>query len=92
MFQSPVVIGRISELIVPEITSSISDGQGVLATVEIFELGGQCHPDFDMPILRRPAAGPKQIMFSAKVCILLYLKLINISFGTVHSFPIFCSA
>jgi hypothetical protein len=89
------VIGRIFELIVPEIRSS-SDVI-VLATIEIFQLGSQRHPDFNMPILCRPTDGLKYVTFSVKVsaCFMLtflYNLIVIFIMFAVHSFPIFCSA
>jgi hypothetical protein len=60
------VIGRILELIVPE-SGSLGAQAIVLGTIEIFQLGSQCHLDFDMPILCRPTNGLTNMTFNAKV-------------------------
>jgi hypothetical protein len=51
------------ELVVPEISSATL----VLTTIELFDLGKERHPDFDMPILCRPINQSKKITFNAKV-------------------------
>lgn len=38
-----------------------------LVVLEVFELGGERHPDFDMPFLRRPPGGIQHVVLDAKV-------------------------
>ncbi|KAF8237494.1 hypothetical protein L208DRAFT_1421556 [Tricholoma matsutake] len=56
--QQSLVIRCIAELIVPEISSATL----VLTTIELFHLGEEQHPDFDMPILHCPINQSKKIV------------------------------
>ncbi|THU86209.1 hypothetical protein K435DRAFT_822219 [Dendrothele bispora CBS 962.96] len=51
---SEFMIGRLAEILSPTIT--IDGDPDYILTVETFSLGENRHPDFDMPILRRPTA------------------------------------
>ena len=55
--QGDIVVGRISEIVVPN--AALSSNGAV--TVEVFQVGDILHPDFDMPILKRSS-------FNSKVC------------------------
>ena len=59
-----VDVGRISELWVPEGCRS-SEG---LVKVEVFELADALHPDFEMPVLRKPSEGSAFATVRSEVC------------------------
>lgn len=67
--EGPLLIGRICELAVPEVASN----SVALVTLDRFILGEQLHPDFDLPILRRPDDNePQQATFDVKSILFVF--------------------
>jgi hypothetical protein len=62
--QGDIVVGRISEIVVPD--AALSSNGAV--TVEVFQVGDILHPDFDMPILKRSSVNSKHCTVNSKVC------------------------
>jgi hypothetical protein len=62
--QGDIVVGRISEIVVPN--AALSSNGAV--TVEVFQVGDILHPDFDMPILKRSSVNSEYCTVNSKVC------------------------
>lgn len=83
--QEKLTIGRICEIIALDIGTSSAQG---LVTLELFNVGSELHPAFNLPVLSRPPDGPTHMVISAQVRLIIHNLLLKYSDSEILVNPI----